>query len=62
MGTDGTGLNYLGDSACVSPKGFSEFMGEKENVKTFEISYSELHDFRKKFPLLNDRDSFQITY
>ncbi len=60
VGTDGTGLKYLGDSGCISPKGFSAFMGEKEKVQTFEISYSELHDFRKKFPLLNDRDSFQI--
>lgn len=59
-GTDGNGINYLGDSACVSPKGEAEFIGEKEQLKTFEISYSELHSFRKKFPLLNDRDSFNI--
>lgn len=59
-GTDGTGLNYLGDSACVSPKGFAEFMGENESIKTFRISYAELHEFRKKFPLLNDRDNFNI--
>ena len=59
-GTDGTGLNYLGDSAMVSPKGFADFMGKKESVRTFEISYSELHNFRKKFPLLDDRDEFQI--
>ena len=60
VGTDGEGLNYLGDSACVSPKGKAEFMGNKENIQTFEISYNELHDFRKKFPLLNDRDNFKI--
>ncbi len=59
-GTDGTGLRYLGDSACISPKGFAEFMDEKESVKTFEISYSELHNFRKSFPLLKDRDNFKI--
>ena len=60
VGTDGTGLKYLGDSSCISPKGETKFMGEGEAIKTFEISYSELHDFRKKFPLLNDRDSFTI--
>lgn len=60
-GTDGTGLNYLGDSGYISPKGFAEFLGEIENEQTFEISYSELHDFRKNFPLLDDKDSFQIT-
>lgn len=59
-GTDGTGLNYLGDSALVSPKGFAEFMGEPESVKTFTINYSELHNFRKNFPLLEDRDEFQV--
>ena len=60
VGRDGTGLNYKGDSAYVSPKGFAEFMGIEENVKTFKISYSELHQFRKTFPLLNDRDTFSI--
>jgi omega-amidase len=60
-GTDGTGLKYLGDSAMVSPRGFADFMGDKESAKTFEISYSELHNFRKIFPLLNDRDEFQIV-
>lgn len=61
VGVDGTGLKYSGDSASVSPKGIAEFMGEKENIQTFEISYSELHNFRKKFPLLDDRDSFKIN-
>lgn len=59
-GVDGTGISYLGDSACVSPKGIAEFMGENENIQTFEISYSELHNFRKRFPLLDDRDTFRI--
>lgn len=60
-GTDGIGLQYLGDSGLVSPKGFANFLGENECVKTFEISYSELHSFRKKFPLLEDRDHFAIV-
>ncbi|QIA08213.1 amidohydrolase [Draconibacterium halophilum] len=60
VGTDGTGLKYLGDSAFISPKGRADFMGAEEAVKTFEISYTELHEFRKKFPLLNDRDKFTI--
>jgi predicted amidohydrolase len=60
VGTDGAGLNYLGDSAVISPKGFPEFLGEREEVRTFELSYNELQDFRKSFPLLNDRDEFKI--
>ncbi len=59
-GNDGAGLNYLGNSAMVSPKGFAEFMGENETTKTFEISYSELYNFRNNFPVLNDRDEFNI--
>lgn len=59
-GSDREGLNYLGNSACVSPKGFPDFMGEQEAVQTFEISYEDLHKFRKSFPLLQDRDEFEI--
>jgi predicted amidohydrolase len=60
VGSDGTGLKYLGYSGCISPKGFPEFMGDSESIQTYNISYSELHDFRQKFPLLNDRDTFSI--
>ena len=59
-GNDGSGLNYLGNSACVSPKGFANFMGEQEEIRTFEISLPDLQHFRKAFPLLNDRDQFKI--
>ncbi len=59
-GSDGAGLNYLGNSVVVSSKGFADFMEEKEAVRTFDISYSELHNFRNSFPLLNDRDEFKI--
>jgi predicted amidohydrolase len=60
IGIDGTGIQYSGDSCMISPKGVAEFMGEYESIKTFEISYSELHDYRNSFPLLEDRDAFQI--
>jgi predicted amidohydrolase len=59
-GKDGNGLDHLGDSCLISPKGIAEFMGEKECIKTYEISYAELHDYRKNFPLLDDRDDFKI--
>lgn len=60
VGNDGAGVSYIGGSALVSPKGFADFMSEKEAVKTVGISYSELKQFRKTFPVLNDRDSFEI--
>lgn len=60
-GNDGAGLKYSGDSCMVSPKGYAEFMGENESVQTFEFSYSELHEYRKSFPFLADRDAFRIV-
>jgi len=60
-GIDGAGLKYSGDSVMVSPKGFAEFIGDGEIEKTFEITYSELQDYRKNFPFLGDRDEFKIT-
>jgi omega-amidase len=59
-GIDGSGIKYVGDSCMISPKGFVEFIGENESIKTFEISYSELRDYRKSFPFLADRDEFHV--
>jgi len=60
VGKDGAGLDYEGDSTVVSPKGFAHFTGNEEQVKTFQLSRSDLYDFRKSFPVLNDRDYFEI--
>jgi omega-amidase len=59
-GNDGMGLEYFGDSAMIDSKGYATFLGDGEQLKTFEISYSELHNFRDKFPLLDDKDQFNI--
>lgn len=59
-GIDGTGLKYSGDSGMISYEGVAEFLGENENVKTFEISFPELLEYRKKLPFLKDIDNFQI--
>lgn len=59
-GTDGNGISYHGDSAMVTPRGHAEFFGIGEKVQTFTLDYSSLHNFRRVFPVLNDRDEFQI--
>ena len=59
-GNDGAGNSYSGDSVMSDPKGYATFMGDGELVKTFELSWNELHNFRQKFPLLPDRDQFTI--
>ncbi len=60
IGKDGSGLNYLGASALILPKGKSEFLDDVEKSRTFSLSYSELHQFRKNFPVLNDGDKFKL--
>ena len=60
IGTDGNSHLYSGDSGVIN------FLGESittpaENVKAMlscSCSYSDLQNFRTKFPALNDADSF----
>jgi omega-amidase len=58
IGDDGMGINYLGDSAFVSPRGDATWLGENESVRTFTLSGEDLQSFRLKFPLLPGRDRF----
>ncbi len=60
IGSDGMNLNYLGDSAIIDARGNARFLENRECVETFTLSWQELHDFRAKFPILRDRDQFQI--
>lgn len=60
VGSDPTGVGYEGGSAVVDAKGGCTFLDGSEQVKTFTISLSELQSFREKFPVLNDRDDFEI--
>jgi predicted amidohydrolase len=60
VGKDGPGLDYHGDSCLIDAKGNARFLGDSEQVTSFEISQEELHKFRKKFPVLNDRDEFSV--
>jgi predicted amidohydrolase len=57
-GTDGNGLHHKGDSVVYGPKGeiIGQIPGNGETVATFDISLPALHDFRRKFPVLNDMD------
>ena len=61
-GVDGKGFNYIGGSVLFSPKG--ERMGCAYNRKlcllTRTLSAEKLTSFRRKFPVANDQDSFQI--
>ena len=58
VGADGNGLQHKGDSIVYSPKGetIGRIPENEETVTTFELSFSALHDFRRKFPALDDMD------
>ena len=60
VGSDAAGKTYHGDSALIDPKGFATFMGHAVKAETFKISYTDLHRFRKVFPVLKDRDAFTL--
>jgi omega-amidase len=62
IGKDGNGYNYTGDSAVINPKGMiiSKTKASEESVETIALSYKELEDFRKAFPVGLDADRFRI--
>jgi len=60
VGQDGIGLDYAGDSGCIDARGEADWLGNIESTRTFTLSFSKLHEFREKFPILKDRDSFIV--
>jgi omega-amidase len=61
IGTDGAGINYSGDSMIIDPKGEIIISAEdNECIITADISMDELREFRKKFPVLDDADDFDL--
>lgn len=62
IGIDGEGIKYCGHSAVIDPRGNVTGSGNanEECTITCDISLTELTDFRNKFPVLKDADSFSI--
>ncbi|MFO8235944.1 MAG: amidohydrolase [Bacteroidales bacterium] len=62
IGTDGQQLSYSGDSMIIDPKGnlLSETVPYKQFIDTKELSLESLNAFRKKFPVANDADDFEL--
>ncbi|OFX50920.1 MAG: amidohydrolase [Bacteroidetes bacterium GWB2_41_8] len=60
VGADGQGIEYSGDSQVFCPKGKSllQSLPNLEKSLSASLSYSELIDFRYRFPVLNDADNF----
>lgn len=62
IGKDGSGLEYNGDSCMIDARGNARFLGGNEQIISFDISLDELKNFREKFPVLKDRDVFQMGF
>jgi omega-amidase len=63
IGTDGEGIKYCGESVIINPRGevIASDSLNKEAVISADLSLEELNDFRNKFPVFNDADSFTIN-
>ncbi len=61
VGTDGYGLNYSGDSCVIDFKG-EVLLDAADQKGRFDItpSWQDLHDFRQKFPFLEDADKWEL--
>jgi len=61
VGTDGTGLEYEGDSAVIDFGGAPYFqISGREDVLTTELSLDNLQQYRRQLPFLQDADVFQL--
>lgn len=62
VGKDGVGNSYRGDTQIINPKGqiISNFEANTEALKTYNLSYDEMHAFRAKFNVGLDWDRFKF--
>lgn len=62
VGKDGNGALYNGGSAIIDAKGdyLATAKDNKAEVMSAILSVDELQDFRMKFPVLKDADSFSL--
>lgn len=62
IGTDPNGLEYDGASMVIDPKGKIKFYApsKQESIQEVTLEAASLTEFRKKFPLGPDWDSFSI--
>ncbi len=60
-GTDGEGIDHLGGSCVVDPKGRVEhILGPEPGVLNFTIELKKIREFREKFPVWKDADMFSL--
>jgi omega-amidase len=62
IGSDGNGIKYIGESQLINPIGINVLNQNlhEENLMRGEVVLSELKELRKKFPVADDADRFEI--
>lgn len=62
IGDDANGIAHSGNSVILNPKGesVSNIKQNQECTETVSVSYTELQNFRKNFPVLLDADEFNV--
>jgi len=63
IGKDGNGISHSGDSAVIDYKGdvISHILPNQPQAETVYLSKSKLSDFKTKFPVHLDADTFSIN-
>lgn len=62
IGKDGKDIDYSGYSVVLNPKGepTSNTKANVESVETITLSYQEIENYRREFPVALDADKFRI--
>jgi predicted amidohydrolase len=62
IGTDYSGLEYIGESMVINSKGkcINNPVKNAENIETVTLSYSELDEYRKAFEVAKDWDKYKV--
>lgn len=60
VGTDGNGINHIGNSCIINFMGEEIGFGDAENCFQFNLSKAPLQEIRHQFPVLMDRDNFKL--
>lgn len=62
IGVDGNDIKYNGKTMFIEPSGeYQQLQDSQEQLMVVNIDLSSLRTFRKKFPFLNDADSFSMN-
>jgi predicted amidohydrolase len=61
-GTDGEGISYQGGSMVINARGeeMTNAGSDSDVIINTRLSKEELTEFRKKFPVFDDADSFEL--